>query len=263
MNKFRKRLNGILEDYHFKDTTSKVINIFIITLIVLNVASVILETEESLQAYSKLFKGFEIFSVVIYTVEYLLRLWSITADKKYKHPFTGRLRYMVQPFAVIDLLAILPFYLPLLLPFDLRFIRILRLFRIFRVLKLGRYSDAMQSIGRVIRNKSAELISVVFVVSVLLVVTSGCMYYIEHEAQPKQFPSIISTMWWSVVTLTTVGYGDVYPITTLGKFFGAIIAFLGIGLFALPAAILASGFTEEIKQTKKKKGGGEKGKNYR
>jgi voltage-gated potassium channel len=251
MNKFRQRLNSILEKHPFKDTISKAINIFIITLIILNVISVILETEESLKVYSKLFRWFEIFSVGIYTIEYFLRLWSITADKKYKHPFAGRLRYMGQPFAIIDLLAILPFYLPLLIPFDLRFIRILRLFRIFRVLKLGRYSVALQSIGRVIKNKSAELISVVFVISVLLVVTSGCMYYIEHEAQPKQFPSIMSTMWWSVVTLTTVGYGDVYPITPLGKFFGAIIAFLGIGMFALPAAILASGFTKEIKQVKK------------
>ena len=251
--KLKARTHEILEDYHFKDTIAKIVNIFIISLIVLNVIAVILETEESLQVYSKYFKAFEIFSVIVFTIEYLLRIWSATADKRFKRPILGRLKFMIQGFSIIDLMSILPFYLPLLLPFDLRFIRIFRLFRILRVLKLGRYSEAIQSIARVIKNKSADLLSVVFVIIVLLIVTSGCMYYIEHDAQPKQFPSIMSTMWWSVVTLTTVGYGDVYPITVLGKIFGAIIAFLGIGMFALPAAILASGFTEELQRKKNKK----------
>ena len=251
--RLKSRIHQILEDFHFKDTAAKIVNIFIISLIILNVIAVILETEESFKIYSKYFKYFEIFSVIIFTIEYLLRVWSSTADKRYKRPFVGRLKFMLRGFLLIDLISILPFYLPVLLPFDLRFIRILRFFRILRVLKLGRYSEAIQSIARVIKSKSADLISVIIVIMVLLVVASGCMYYIEHDAQPEKFKSIMSAMWWSVVTLTTVGYGDVYPVTVPGKIFGAIIAFLGIGMFALPAAILASGFTEELQRKKKEK----------
>ena len=148
--------------------------------------------------------------------------------------------------ALVDLAAILPFYLPLFIKLDLRFVRALRLLRLFRIFKMGRYSSALQMLGRVVRAKKEEIFITALVLIMLLVVASGLMYYIEKDAQPKQFSSIPSAMWWGVATLTTVGYGDVYPVTAAGKILSAVIAILGIGLFALPTGILASGFIEEL-----------------
>ena len=147
--------------------------------------------------------------------------------------------------AIIDLLAILPFYIPFLIPVDLRFLRALRLFRLLRLLKIGRYSNAIQLIGSILKRKKPELTITFVIIFVLLIITSSLMYYIEHDAQPETFSSIPATLWWSVCTLTSVGYGDVVPESPLGKICGGIIALLGIGIFALPAGILASGFEEE------------------
>jgi voltage-gated potassium channel len=134
----------------------------------------------------------------------------------------------------------------LLMPFDLRFLRAIRLIRILRLFKLGRYNESIQQFGRVIRAKKAELLTTVFIIFILLIVASSLLYYVEHAAQPEKFSSIPEAMWWGVVTLTTVGYGDIYPITGLGRFLGAIISLLGIGLFALPTGLLSAGFVEEI-----------------
>lgn len=150
------------------------------------------------------------------------------------------------PMALIDLLAIIPFYLPFFVP-DLRFVRIIRLFRILRILKLGRYSKALQTFGNVLKRKKEDLAIALSTLLVLLVFAASLIYIVEHQAQPEVFSSIPAAMWWAVVTLTTVGYGDVYPVTIVGKLLGAGIAVLGIGLFALPVGILASGFAEEIK----------------
>lgn len=174
------------------------------------------------------------------------------SQKEYSGIVTGRLRFIIKPLPVIDLLAILPFYLSFV-PIDLRFIRVFRLFRIFRVAKLGRYSSSVRLLGRVVRNKKEELVITGMVMILLVVLTSSFMYFAENEAQPNKFPDIPTTMWWSVVTLTTVGYGDVYPVTGTGKFFAAIIAILGIGMFALPTGILGAGFVEEIQKRRSKK----------
>jgi voltage-gated potassium channel len=145
---------------------------------------------------------------------------------------------------LIDLMAILPFYLPFLLPADLIFLRSARLMRLMRVLKLGRYSDAIQVFFRVVRLKKEQLVVAGFGVGILLIFASSLMYYFEHEAQPSVFGSIPHAMWWAIITLTTVGYGDVYPVTDMGRFLAAVIALLGIGMFALPAGILSAGFVE-------------------
>jgi voltage-gated potassium channel len=152
--------------------------------------------------------------------------------------------------ALIDLIAILPFYLPMLLPIDLRFMRAIRLVRLLRVFKLSRYSNAFSTLYNVLRAKKEDLFITAFLVSVLLVVASSLMYFIENKGQPEVFSSIPASLWWGVATLSTVGYGDAYPVTVLGKFLGAIIALLGIGMFALPAGILGSGFVEEIQKKK-------------
>ncbi len=248
VKRIKKRLYEILEIAAVGDMASKLFDIFIMTLITLNVIAVILATVERVDSqYQYYFRIFEIFSVTIFTIEYLLRLWTCTINKNFRNSVTGRIKYILTPFAIIDLLAILPFYLPMIIPLDLRFVRAVRLFRLFRLFKMGRYSKAIFILKKVLKEKKEELILVIFVVFLLLIIFSSLMYFIEKEAQPEAFSSIPEAMWWGIITLTTVGYGDVYPITPLGKILGALIAFLGIGMFALPAGILGSGLVEVVR----------------
>ncbi len=236
-----------------EDLASKVFDFFLLGLIFLNLVAVALETVDSLyEEYRLWFQLFEIFSIAVFTVEYILRVWSCTVKQPYQHPVWGRLKFMTTPLAVIDLLAILPFYLPFLSP-QLRMGRSLRLLRLFRVLKLNRYTDSLKILVRVLRLKKEELLLSLFVLLILLAIASSLIYFVEHEAQPEVFSSIPEAMWWGTITLTTVGYGDVYPITLVGRLLGGILAILGIGLFALPAGILASGFSEELQARKEKK----------
>ena len=224
---------------------------FIVALIVVNVIAVMMETVSWIaKPYARLFNAFEAFSVAVFTAEYVLRLWACTIDPKYAGAVRGRLRFALTPMALIDLLAILPFYLEFS-ALDLRFIRSLRLFRLFRVFKLARYSASMQTLVNVLRAKKEELLVTLFVVVVMLVFSSSAMFYVENEAQPEHFSSIPASLWWGVATLTTVGYGDIYPVTTLGKVLSAVIAVLGVGLFALPTGILASGFSEELQKSRR------------
>jgi voltage-gated potassium channel len=196
------------------------------------------------------FYYFEMASVAVFSVEYVLRLWSCTVEEKYARPILGRLRYAVTPLALIDLAAIAPFYPMAFLGIrtaDTASIRALRLFRLMRLFKTTRYSQSLQIMGRVLRAKKEQILVTLFVVVILLVMLSSVMYFVEQSAQPDKFSSIPAAMWWGVSTLTTVGYGDVYPVTSLGKVIGALISLLGIGLFAMPAGILASGFSEEVR----------------
>ncbi len=247
----KKRVYEILDVAAPGDHASRVFDIFILTLIAFNVVALILETVEPVyDALSRLFSVFEIVSVLIFSLEYILRLWSSTVNPAYTAPVVGRLRFACTPLLIIDLLAVLPFYLPFL-GLDLRFVRAVRLFRLFRVAKLGRYSQALQTFGRIFLSKKEELLTIVILLLLLLVLASSLMYFAEHEAQPEVFASIPHSMWWSIITLTTVGYGDVYPITAGGKVLAAVIAVLGIGMFALPTGILGAAFVEEI-QTRRK-----------
>jgi voltage-gated potassium channel len=249
----KKKVHLLLDPTEGDTIWDKIINSFIVILIIINSIAVIVETVDSIyNAYQDFFVALELFTVTIFSIEYVLRIWSCTAVEKYKHPVLGRLKYIVSAGSLIDLVAILPFYLPIVARYDLRFIRMLRLFRFFRFLKLSRYMKASKVIGRVFSGKKEELVLSLGITIFLIVIASSLMYYTEHDAQPGKFSSIPETMWWSVATLTTVGYGDIYPITAMGKTLTAVISILGIGLFALPAGILASGFSDEFKRTKKK-----------
>ena len=246
----KKRAYEILEVAAPADTTSRLFDIFILSLIVLNVVAIVLETVEFVYEMSPFFfRSFEVASVLIFSVEYLLRIWSCTASSNYASPVYGRIRFALTPLALIDLLAILPFYLSFL-DLDLLFIRALRLFRLFRIAKLSRYSLALQTFGRILSAKKEELLTTLFFLFLLLLFASSLMYFAENEAQPEHFSSIPATMWWAIVTLTTVGYGDTYPVTGPGKFLAAVIAILGIGMFALPTGILGAAFVEEIQNRK-------------
>jgi voltage-gated potassium channel len=242
----RRKCYEILKISDRKGTFSHAFDVFLIIVILLNALALILETVESIyRPLQVFFQYFDLFSILFFTVEYGLRVWTIREHPRYRHPVWGRLAFVFSPLALIDLLAFLPYYLPFV-GVDLRFVRMLRIFRLFRVFRVSRYFKAFDLIRHVFRQKREELfISLVFV-AFILVVTSCVMYFVEHEAQPDAFSSIPATMWWGVATLTTVGYGDMYPITPLGKFLGSLIAILGVGLVALPAGILASGFSEEM-----------------
>ncbi len=247
----KTRVYEIVEKASEGDRASHVFDLAIQVLIFLNVVVVILESVKSIDAkYQSLFWVFEIVSVFIFTVEYLLRLWACTSDSHYQGTFGGRVRFALTPLALIDLVAILPFYLFIFFPVNIEVVRVLRMLRLLRIFKLGRYSKSLRTIGRVLNKKKQELFMSAFVGCVLLILASSFMYVVENPYQPDSFSSIPAAMWWGAATLTTVGYGDIYPVTPIGKMLGAIIALLGVSLFALPAGILGSGFVEEIHRRK-------------
>lgn len=252
--RLKKRTYDVLEKMRNDDAVSRYVNLFIMLLIIANVCAIILETEPGIYSvYSDLFWYFEVFSVAIFSVEYLCRFWVCTENPVYAGPVRGRIKYALSAMSIIDLLAIAPFYLPMLLPINLRVLRMLRIFRIFRLFKLARYSDAIMMFGNVLRSKKEELLITLLIGLILLVISSTFMYYAENEAQPDKFSSISTSMWWAIVTLATVGYGDVFPVTPIGRFFGALTAMFGIGMFALPAGLLGSAFVEELQHQKRKK----------
>jgi voltage-gated potassium channel len=219
----------------------------IIILIVLNVIAVIFETIPEIYGPLQGFlRTFEFISVVFFSIEYILRIYLSDLT----HPSSSRMKsafkFIFSAHGLIDLLAVIPFYLPFLIKIDLRFLWILRLMRLMRILKINRYNNSLNLIWAVFKEKKAELTITGFITLLILLVASFLMYYIEGQAQPDKFPNIIASFWWAIATLTTVGYGDVYPITAVGKFVSGFIAVLGIGLVALPTGLVSAGFMEKI-----------------
>ena len=242
--KIKNRTFEVLGKAQKGDIYSTVFDYFIVILISLNVVSVFVETFELPLALKSFLNGFELFSIIIFSIEYILRVWTATCQYPEKNHFVARIRYVFSFMALIDLISILPFYLPLFFSTDLRILRSLRLIRLFRILKINRYTYAMQKVLLVMKNKSIELISSIFVIFILMLISSVLMYSVESSVQPEIFKNGFSGLWWAVATFTTVGYGDIYPITNIGRFLSAIIALLGIGLVAVPTGIITSGFME-------------------
>lgn len=246
LENIKKRVYDILVETGDDEHIDRVVAVLLMILILINTVAVVLETVDEINAeWGAFFHALEIVSVTIFTIEYLLRVWIAPLDPFFAGRF-GRLRYVFSLMGIIDLLAILPTFLPLIFPMDLRVLRFLRTFRLFRLFKLNRYVESLNRLGDVVRSRKEELYITLVLISIMLLFSSSLMFLVEHEAQPDKFPHIPAAMWWGVATLTTVGYGDVFPITPLGKFLSGFIALLGIGMFALPAGILASGFAEEI-----------------
>lgn len=243
LDKFKKKVSLFIDHnpYFIK---------FIYILIVLNIFALILESYEGIRAtLGDLFYYFEVFSVIIFTIEYFLRVW---VSKHSRGNIKDRIHFAFSAAGIIDLLAILPFYLPFIFPFDLRILRILRLFRLLRIFKLGRYSKSMKTLKEIFLDVKSDLTITIFVTFVLMVLSSTLMYYLEHDVQPEKFTSIGDAFWWSIATLTTVGYGDIYPVTALGKFLSGAIALIGIGFVALPTGIISSAFIDKIQSEKNK-----------
>jgi voltage-gated potassium channel len=235
------------------DKATKSFQIFIVSLIAVNVLVVIIETEESvLDEYGYLFTPFEVFSIIIFTGEYITRLIVCKLNPKYQNSRFGVVRFIFTPMMLVDLAAILPFFLPFVIA-DTRIIRIIRLLRLFRLFKLARYSDPMKTLGEALKSKAGDLAVAFFILFIVLIFSSSLMYYAEKEAQPEIFSSIPASMWWGVITLTTIGYGDTYPVTVIGKVVGAGVAIIGIAVYAIPTGIMASAFTEQLRRKKEEK----------
>jgi voltage-gated potassium channel len=247
----RKRIWEVLETGNSHDKASLYIDIFLISLILLNIVAVLLETVDSIyNQYKTQFLIFERLSTFIFLIEYILRVWvSIEAKKNNDNNLITRLKYMITWPAIIDLLAVLSGLLPMLFEVDLRLLRALRM---IRLLKFSRYFKVMNLLLGVLKEEKQSFLAAMFLLVIALLIASTGIYIFEKEAQPDKFGSIPESMWWAIATLTTIGYGDVTPITSMGKLFGAIIAIIGIGTVALPSGILASGFSDQLKRRQSK-----------
>jgi voltage-gated potassium channel len=246
----RKRLYEILEHTRADDLTSRRVNIILMLGILVSVVVATLDTIPSVAAeYGGILSRIEYICVAIFCVEYVLRIWTSTVHERYAHPVLGRLLYMLRPLMLIDLLSILPAFLPILTA-DLLVLRSIRLLRLMRILKLGRYSKGFVLVADVLHGKRDELLAATSMLLFLLFFSSSVMFFVEREAQPQTFKSIMDALWWGVSTITSVGYGDILPVTPAGKVLGGIVQILGVGLFAIPAGVFAAGFTEEINRKK-------------
>ena len=248
----RKRIFLLLDAGHTEEPLARFVDIFLITLISLNVVAVVFESMPDVYAaYGHWFDAFEVFSVIVFTVEYGLRVWSAVESRnpRYKAPVRGRLRFMLSPLALIDLIVILPFFLSSLIGADLRMLRALRLLRAFR---LTRYANSMNLLLQVLRDEGPIISAALFVLLMMISVAASVTYLAEHEAQPEAFASIPHALWWAVVTMTTIGYGDVVPQTLIGRICASVIGIISVGMVALPAGILASGFNEALHQRRKR-----------
>ena len=228
-----------------KLTGNKVFEKFIYYTILLNLIAMVIESEPSVSDEVRFYlEKFELFSIIIFSAEYVLRTY-----ESIKH----KLRYNLSFFGLIDLFAILPFYLQSILGIDGRFIRVFRLFRISRIIKLGRFSKSFDLLSKGIDNVKNELYLTFFIAFVMLFFSAAGMYYLENPTQPENFTSIVESFWWAVASLTGVGFEDIYPITVGGKIFGTIISLVGVGVVAVPTGIISASFIQLIEEEKNKK----------
>ena len=251
MKKIKLLIYNVIRDDDENDLLSTVVDSIIVFFILTNVLIIILDTFDNIRPYiEKYYLYIERVSLIVFTLEYFLRVWTSVYIYPELQPRKARIKYIFSIKALIDLVSLLPFYF-LLINIDIQILRLLRLVRIFGILKMNRYSKAISTVGQVIKNKAAQLLSALLVVILLIIFSSVLMYFIEHDAQPGVFDNAFSGLWWAIATLTTVGYGDIYPITIFGKILGTFIAMLGIGLVAIPTGIISAGFIEQMNNAKK------------
>lgn len=247
----KKRIFDIIQIGNDTDRVSRGFDIFIMVMILCNLFLAIYETFDSSIRYQSILNLVELITVVVFTVEYGLRVW--TADYLYSDidsRWKAVLRYIFSFSGIVDLLSFLPYYLPVFFPAGIVAFRMFRVIRILRLFRINAYYDAFNVITTVLKNKRDQLLSSIFIILVLMAAASLCMYSLEHEAQPEVFRNAFSGFWWAVSTLLTVGYGDIYPITALGRLFGICITFLGVGMVAIPTGILSAGFVEQYAKIK-------------
>ena len=247
MKDVQYRIYQLLEKAEEGDKASRLVDIGLSVLVFVNVIAVSLETVDSLhRAYAGLFWWIETVSVTLFSVEYVLRFWSVAAaaDERGISSLKARLSYVFSPTGIIDLIAILPSLLPLLFgSIDLRWLRILRLARLF---KFSHYTSALEDLISSVRRERQSFVATIYLLFLALMISSTLIYVFEHDLQPDYFGSIPESMWWSFVTLTTVGYGDVVPITAAGRAVAAMTALMGVCVVALLTGIVATGFSKQM-----------------
>lgn len=251
--KRKKRIFQIIEVGYDLDFLSRAYDLINVLAILLNLAVSILYTFDSIRGqYGALMTVIEAVTVVFFAIDYFLRAW--TADILYSELPKGKAhrRYIFSFMGIVDLLSFLPYFLPVFFPAGTVAFRMIRIVRIFRLFRINAYYDSLSVITEVIVSKSQQLISSVFIILVLMLASSLCMYSLEHEAQPEVFTNAFSGIWWATSTLLTVGYGDIYPITTMGKLFGIFISFLGVGMVAIPTGIISAGFVNQYTNIKRR-----------
>ena len=247
----KKKIYNLVEKGSHGSRFNLLFDYLIIVLIILNVIAIAIDTITGLStSFQKSLKYFEIISIGIFTIEFLMRVYVSDITHPARTKGGSIPKFIASPFGLIDLLAILPFYIPFIIKVDLQFLRILRLIRFFRIFKISRYNSTLKLIRDVIKEKRAELGMTVFIAALFLLISAFLIYHVENPVQPDKFPDIFSSLWWAIATLTSIGHGDIYPITSIGKIINGLVAVLGIGLIALPTGILSAGFVEKIKQSK-------------
>lgn len=245
ISSMKRKIYNIIRDDDENQLFGNIFDATIISLISINVLLVVLDTFKMPPIYTKISYFIEVLSVVVFTIEYLLRIWTSDYIFNSHNQFLARIKYIFSFMALIDLFAILPFYIPFIISIDLRVLRVLRVIRLLRLLKMNRYTDALHTIGNVFKRKANQLLSSMFIVVLLMIIASVLMYHIENTAQPNVFNNALSGLWWAIATFTTVGYGDIFPITVAGKILSGIISILGIALVAVPTGIISAGFIEQ------------------
>lgn len=251
--KRKKRIFQIIEVGYDLDFLSRFYDIVNVSAIILNLAVSVLYTFDNIrESYGALMTVIEAVTVGFFAVDYFLRVW--TADILYSELSKGKAhrRYIFSFMGIVDLLSFLPYFMPIFFPAGTVAFRMIRIVRIFRLFRINAYYDSLSVITEVIVSKSQQLISSVFIILVLMLASSLCMYSLEHEAQPDVFTNAFSGIWWATSTLLTVGYGDIYPITTMGKLFGIFISFLGVGMVAIPTGIISAGFVNQYTNIKRR-----------
>ena len=250
MQKLRKKIFNIIQIGNKSDALSKSFDYFIVFAIIINLTVTLLDTFDEMAPYAGIMDIIEFVTIIIFTIEYILRIW--TADLLFPKKTHGMaiLAFIFSIYGLIDLLTFLPYYLPIFFPAGTVAFRMFRVVRIFRLFKINAQYDAFNVILDVIKEKKNQLISSMVLIAIFLIFSSLCMYSFEHEAQPEVFANAFSGMWWAVSALLTVGYGDIYPVTFWGQFFAIIIAFLGVGMVAIPTGIISAGFVERYTKIK-------------
>lgn len=240
----KKRVFEIIQIGNRSDVPSLLFDAFIVVVILLNIFVTFFMTFEEAAGFAALLNAAECITILIFLVEYLLRLW--TAEFLYpdRKKLQAKWEFMMSFYGIVDLLTILPYFLPFLFPSGAVAFRMMRVVRILHLFRINANYDAFNVVTDVLRDKKDQLMSSIFLLLVLMMAASLCMYSLEHEAQPEHFRNAFSGIWWSVSTLLTVGYGDIYPVTAGGQLMAIVIAFLGVGMVAIPTGIISAGFVE-------------------
>jgi len=240
-NHFRQKLFHILHKPSRQNPWARYVNYLLAALIVSNALLVAIETVPNIgPVFHSAFVAFEVLSTSIFALEYLARIWVCVEQGRYSRPIVGRLRYALSPLPILDLIVILTFWAPV----DLRFLRVARMVRLLKVLNMAHFEESLSRIGAAL-NRRRELLVVAVVMMILCIYAAAAiLYQLEHAAQPKVFSSIPETLWWAMTTLTTIGYGDMVPITPFGKLCAGLVSVFGIGVFALPTAIVTAAIVE-------------------